>query len=131
MGAEAMRLLLKERRIPDGVFAYNDPLAIGAIGVALDAGLRIPEDIAIIGCGNLHYDSSLRVPLSSIDQNSQQIGERTAEILMGMLESKIRPQLRSIILEPSLMVRASSLRGAKKRQEPKPLAMSSGRRKPR
>jgi LacI family transcriptional regulator len=129
MGAEAMRLLLKEKPIPDGVFAYNDPLAIGAMDVALDANLRIPEDIAIVGCGNLHYDSSLRVPLSSIDQNSQQIGERTAEILFGMLESKVPQQPRSIILEPSLVVRASSMRDKKNQQESKPLARSSGRRK--
>ena len=124
-----MRLLLKEKPIPDGVFAYNDPLAIGAMDVALDANLRIPEDIAIVGCGNLHYDSSLRVPLSSIDQNSQQIGERTAEILFGMLESKVPQQPRSIILEPSLVVRASSMRDKKNQQESKPLARSSGRRK--
>ena len=108
-----MRMLLKEKPIPDGVFAYDDPLAMGAIDEVLDAGLRIPEDIAIIGCGNLHYDSSLRVPLSSIDQNSQQIGERTAGILLGILESKVRPQPLSVILEPSLIARASSLRSAK------------------
>lgn len=129
MGAEAMRLLLKEKPIPDGVFAYNDPLAIGAIDVALDAGLRIPEDIAIIGCGNLHYDSSLRVPLSSIDQNSQQIGERTAEVLLNMLGSKIPPQPRSLILEPSLVIRASSHRRANNRQESNPLALNFRRRK--
>ena len=108
-----MRMLLKEKPIPDGVFAYDDPLAMGAIDEVLDAGLRIPENIAIIGCGNLHYDSSLRVPLSSIDQNSQQIGERTAGILLGILESKVRPQPLSVILEPSLIARASSLRSAK------------------
>jgi LacI family transcriptional regulator len=110
MGAEAMRALLQGRQIPDGVFAYNDPLAIGAIETILDAGLRIPEDIAVIGCGNLHYDRLLRVPLSSVDQNSQAIGERTAEILLGILESKVRPQPMSIILEPSLVVRVSSMK---------------------
>ena len=125
MGAEAMRLLLKEKPIPDGVFAYNDPLAIGAMDVILNAGLRIPEDIAIVGCGNLHYDSSLRVPLSSIDQKSQQIGERTAEILLSILGSKVRPQARSIILEPSLVARGSSLRGAKSGQEPKSPVLNS------
>jgi LacI family transcriptional regulator len=108
MGAEAMRKLLKQRPLPDGVFAYNDPLAIGAMEVILEAGLRIPEDIALIGCGNLHYDKLLRVPLSSIDQNCQAIGERTADTLMGLLESKIRPQPKSIIIEPSLIMRASS-----------------------
>ncbi len=110
MGAEAMRRLLKQRPIPDGVFAYNDPLAIGVIEAILEAGLRIPEDIAVIGCGNLHYDSALRVPLSSIDQNSHGIGERTADILLGILESKIRPLPKSIILEPSLVIRQSSTR---------------------
>lgn len=110
LGAEAMRLLLKRKPRPDGVFAYNDPLAIGAVNAILEAGLRIPEDVAVIGCGNLHYDSLLRVPLSSIDQNSQAIGERTAGILLGILNAKVRPQPRSLILEPSLVIRASSTR---------------------
>jgi LacI family transcriptional regulator len=110
MGAEAMRLLLKQKPLPDGVFAYNDPLAIGVIEAILDMGLRIPEDIAVIGCGNLHYDPALRVPLSSVDQNSQAIGEKCAEILLGILESKNRPPLRSVILQPSLAIRASSLK---------------------
>lgn len=110
MGAEAMRQLLQRKPVPDGVFVYNDPLAIGVMDAILDSGLRIPDDIAVIGCGNLHYDRSLRVPLSSIDQNSQLIGERTAGILLNMLEAKVRPQPMSVILEPSLVVRASSVR---------------------
>jgi hypothetical protein len=76
----------------------------------LESGLRIPEDIAIIGCGNLHYDSALRVPLSSIDQHSQMIGERAAKILLNMIESKVRPHATSVILDPSLVVRSSTLR---------------------
>ena len=44
---------------PDGVFCYNDLLAIGAMDYAIEQGLRIPEDVAIIGCGNLHYDDSV------------------------------------------------------------------------
>ena len=52
---DAMRGLLEGKR-PDGVFCYNDPMALAAIEVALEAGLRIPEDIAFIGCDNLHYD---------------------------------------------------------------------------
>jgi len=110
MGADAMRILLKHNPVPDGVFAHNDPLAFGAMQAVLDTGLRIPEDIAIVGCGNLHYDSLLKVPLSSVDQNSQGIGERCAEILLGILGSKTKPPLKNVILDPSLVVRASSLR---------------------
>jgi LacI family transcriptional regulator len=107
-GAEAMRLLLKQSPIPDGVFCFNDPLAIGALNAILEAGLRIPEDIAVIGCGNLHYDNSLRIPLSSIDQNSQMIGEHAAEILLNLIESKVRPLPVKIVLEPKLVVRGST-----------------------
>ena len=109
-GAEAMRILLGRNPRPDGVFVYNDPLAIGAMSAILEAGLRIPEDIAVIGCGNLHYDDSLRMPLSSVDQHSSMIGERTGNILLRLIESKMRPGPMSVILDPTLVVRSSTLR---------------------
>jgi LacI family transcriptional regulator len=109
-GAEAMRLLLDRKPRPDGVFAYNDPLAIGAMIAILEAGYRIPEDIAVIGCGNLHYDNVLVVPLSSVDQHSQMIGERTGQIILRMIEAKVRPQTVNVILDPALVVRSSTLR---------------------
>src|SRR5579872_1907907 len=88
-GAEAMGQLLSLNQRPDGVFCFNDPLAMGAMNYALDHGIRIPEDIAIIGCGNLHYDDSLRVPLSSIDQHSRKIGEEAARLALRILNSKV------------------------------------------
>lgn len=109
-GIEAMRLLLQQDPKPDGVFCFNDPLAIGAMIAILDAGLRIPEDIALVGCGNLINDDCLRVPLSSIDQHSQMIGQRAAELVLSLLESKQRPRARTIILEPTLVVRSSTQR---------------------
>jgi LacI family transcriptional regulator len=108
LGEEATRHLLRQRPMPDGVFAYNDPLAIGAMQAILDTNLRIPEDIGLIGCGNLFFDGSLRVPLSSIDQNSRAIGEHAASILLNILESKVPPEPLTVILEPSLVARASS-----------------------
>lgn len=113
MGAEAMRILLASRQRPDAVFAYNDPLAIGAMDAILEAGLRIPEDVAVIGCGNLYYNPSLRVPLSSIDQRSGQIGERTAAILLRSLAAQSSQPLARVILTPELVARASTLRQSK------------------
>lgn len=130
MGAEAMRMLLKRRPRPDAVFAYNDPLAIGAMDTILDAGLRVPEDIAVIGCGNLHYNTSLRVPLSSIDQRSSVIGERTASILLRAIESKTKPQPVSVILDPSLVARASTLRKPSRKQQGDTSRRSQHGRKP-
>jgi len=113
-GAEAMGQLLSLRPRPDGVFCFNDPLAMGAMNCALDQGLRIPDDIAVIGCGNLHYDDSLRVPLSSIDQHSRRIGEEAARIVLGILSSKVPPKPETVVLQPELIVRGSTQRRAAK-----------------
>ncbi len=113
-GAEAMCQLLSLKPRPDAVFCFNDPLAMGVMNYALDHGLRIPEDIAVIGCGNLHYDDSLRVPLSSIDQQSRRIGEEAARVTLGILNSKVPPKPESVVLEPVLIVRGSTQRRAAK-----------------
>jgi LacI family transcriptional regulator len=107
-GSEAMRQLLQTTPRPDAVFCHNDPMAIGAMNVILDAGLRIPEDIAVVGCGNLNYNDWLRVPLTSIDQRSHLIGQRAGEILLGMIEGREWPPPAKVILEPTLVVRAST-----------------------
>jgi LacI family transcriptional regulator len=109
-GAEAMRQLLSLKPRPDGVFCFNDPLAMGAMNYALDQGLRIPEDIAVIGCGNLHYDDSLRVPLSSINQHSRLIGEEAGRITLGILKSRMAPMPVAVVLQPELVIRASTMR---------------------
>ena len=118
-GADAMRQLLSLKPRPDGLFCFNDPLAMGAINYAVDQGVRIPEDIAVIGCGNLHYDDSLRVPLSSIDQHSRQIGEEAARIALGILNSKIPPKPQTVVLQPELVVRRSTERHPAKRASSK------------
>jgi LacI family transcriptional regulator len=109
-GAAAMRSLLQREPHPDGVFCHNDPLAIGAMNAILDSGLRIPEDIAVIGSGNLYFDNSLRIGLSSIDQHSAQLGERAGEIVLDIIESKMKPAPRTVILDPTVVVRASTMR---------------------
>jgi|SRR6185437_15020270 LacI family transcriptional regulator len=111
-GAEAMRQLLGLKPRPDGVFCFNDPMAMGAMNYALDHGLRIPEDIAVIGCGNLHYDDALSVPLSSINQHSRRIGQEAARLALGILNSKVPPKPENVILQPELIARRSTLRRA-------------------
>jgi LacI family transcriptional regulator len=110
-GSEAMRQLLERKPRPDAVFCHNDPIAIGAMNVILDAGLRIPEDVALVGCGNLNYNEWLRVPLTSIDQRSHLIGQRAGEILLAMIEGREWPAPSKVILEPALVVRASTTGG--------------------
>src|SRR5260370_35670739 len=75
-GYAAMQKLLQLSPRPDGVFCYNDPAAMGAMKAILEAGLRIPDDVAVVGCGNVRYADNLRVPLSSVDQGTEAIGEQ-------------------------------------------------------
>ena len=83
---------------------------MAAINYATKEGVRIPADIAVVGCGNLHYDDSLRVGLSSIDQHSRQIGEEAARIALAILNSKVPPAPETVVLQPELIVRESSQR---------------------
>ncbi len=111
-GDEAMRKLLKLQPRPDGVFCYNDPTAMGAMRAILDAGLRIPDDVAVVGCGNVFYADFLRVPLTSVDQDSDSIGEHAVNLALSLIGAKapLRPQ--SILLKPRLVKRASTQRSA-------------------
>jgi LacI family transcriptional regulator len=107
-GYQAMRELLESDRRPDGVFCYNDPVAAGAMKAILDAGLRIPGDIAVVGAGNVHYSDLLRVSLTTVDQNTPAIGEHAAEMLLRTVTSKKPVKPETIEIEPRLIVRDST-----------------------
>jgi LacI family transcriptional regulator len=112
-GYESAKLLLANKVRPDGIFCFNDPIALGAMRAIIDSGLRIPEDVAVVGCGNLSYSDFLRVPLSSVDQNSQIIGERAAALALSLALSKKIMRPKSEIISPQLVIRASSQRIAR------------------
>lgn len=112
-GYRAMKELVNLKRPPDGVFCYNDPVAAGAIKAVLESGLRIPEDVAIIGAGNVHYSDLLRVPLSTIDQGSSTIGEKAAKILLDGVGKKTAPPPQRVLIPPRLVMRDSSARNGK------------------
>lgn len=109
-GYNSMKQLLQLKPRPDGVFCCNDPIAMGALRAILDAGLQIPKDIAVVGCGNVHYDDLLKVPLTSIDQDSNGLGTSAAKLALSIIKQKSKSTPRNVLLEPKLVVRASSQR---------------------
>lgn len=125
-GTEATRELLRLRPRPDGIFCFNDPLAIGAMHGVLNEKLRIPEDVALIGCGNLHYDDVLRVPLSSIDQHITQTAGEAVRIMLAILNSKISSQPERVVLQPELIVRQSTQRTRRRLAPPDKRTATSG-----
>jgi LacI family transcriptional regulator len=112
-GAQAMRKLLRLKTRPDAVFCYNDPTAIGAMAAILDSGLSIPGDIAIVGCGNIQHAAYTLVPLTSVDQNTIQLGKSAATLAV---QRRQRPdqqvEHREIIIKPKLVIRRSSIGNA-------------------
>jgi LacI family transcriptional regulator, galactose operon repressor len=109
-GYEGMRRMLNLRPLPDGVFCFNDPVAIGAMKAILEAGLKLPDDISVVGAGNVHYSEVLAVPLTTIDQGTCQIGVLAAELLLARIASKRSMPPRKILIPPKLVERESTRR---------------------
>jgi len=107
-GLRAMQKLLALDARPDGVFCFNDPLAIGAMRAIGECGLRIPRDIAIVGCGNLRFNDALHVPLTSIDQDVICLGRSVAELLLLAIEGEDPVDGPDVVVATRLVVRAST-----------------------
>lgn len=109
-GAQAMRKLLELKAPPDSVFCYNDPTAIGAMAAILEAGLRIPEDIAVVGCGNIQHAAYTLVPLTSVDQDTVQLGKSAASLALNSIERTDQASIsrQDIVIQPKLVIRSSS-----------------------
>jgi LacI family transcriptional regulator len=109
-GYEVVANWIREGNMPTAVLAFSDPAAIGAMRAATDAGLRVPDDLAIVGCGRIHYLDLLRVPLTTVTWPPIGIGGAAADRLIEMIKGK-RGETRSAgetIFTPALVVRASS-----------------------
>jgi LacI family transcriptional regulator len=107
-GRVAMNRLLALKPRPQAVFCFNDALALGAMECALAAGVHVPRDLAVIGCGNYHFDDTLRVPLTSVDQGSAAMGKRLAQLVLDIVASDGKLPAKRIVLRPKVVVRDST-----------------------
>jgi len=106
-GYKAMKKLLAMRPRVDAVFAANDPAAIGAMKAIWDAGLNVPDDVAIVGAGDITFGDLLRVPLTTVSWSREDQGRAAAELLLDRLgEPAAKPQ--RLVIPPHLVVRRSS-----------------------
>jgi LacI family transcriptional regulator len=110
-GIQAMQQLLAVDPRPDAVFCHNDLAAIGALRAILSLGMRVPADVALVGVANWPYLDLFGVPLSSIDQNATQIGDRAAKILLKRMEFGPKSRPTRILIPLKLVVRDSSATG--------------------
>jgi LacI family transcriptional regulator len=106
-GYQAMQRLLELKPPIDAVFAANDPAAIGAMRAIWDAGLSVPDDIAVIGAGDIAHGDLLRVPLTTIGWSKEDLGRRAAELIFDQISGRGDGTFRRIVIPPRLIVRDS------------------------
>jgi len=106
-GKAAMNQLLAGETRPDAVFAVSDTLAAGAMAAIQQAGLRIPQEIAVVGFDGSELADMVSPPLTTLAQPSREIGRRACELV---LQKIIRPDSppQCVIMQGELVMRASS-----------------------
>jgi DNA-binding LacI/PurR family transcriptional regulator len=105
-GAKAMRRLLASGRPVDGLFVANDQMAAGAYTVLQERGLRIPQDVAVVGFDDDSFATSVNPPLTTVHHPIIEMGKKMAEILVDLIEGKDADRVTRI--PTSLVIRESA-----------------------
>ncbi|AKL14341.1 transcriptional regulator RbsR [Kluyvera intermedia] len=106
-GFEAMQMLLALEVRPQAVFICNDAMAVGAYLALYQAGLRVPQDIAIVGYDDIELAQYMTPPLTTIHQPKDELGELAIDVLIHRISDPTQQQQR-LQLTPVLMERGSA-----------------------
>lgn len=107
-GYDAMKRMINQSpSLPTAVFAASDLLAIGAIRAIRDSGLKVPEDISIIGCNNIEACQYIDPPLTTVSQNKEKIGAIASELLHQLIIGPEPEMERAVIVEPAIIARGT------------------------
>lgn len=102
--------LLKEKKLPDGIFAGNDATAVSVICEFIKAGIRIPEEVCVVGFNDDPISRVVNPNLTTIHYPGREMGEIATSTLINTLKGKQSDLLNSIVLNHSLIIRQSSHR---------------------
>lgn len=91
---------------PDGLVVSNDHLAIGLVHGLVSSGVRVPEDVAVVGYDDIEFAAIAAVPLTSVRQPAREMGRTAAEMLLARING--RGELGDVVYQPELVVRAST-----------------------
>ena len=94
--------------MPEAVFCANDLLALGMLRGLLQAGVRVPADVALIGYDDIDFAEASTVSLSSIRQPTYRLGRIATELLLDECDNPDTHAHRQIMFQPELVVRESS-----------------------
>jgi len=106
-GVQAAKALLEEGNLPDAVFAVNDISAIGALQILFERGIKVPEEIALVGFDDISMARMMPVPLTTVRQSTEDLAAVAAGLLMDRIRRGREGIKKNILLPPTLIVRDS------------------------
>ena len=99
--------MLEQGKKPDAVFAISDNMAAGVLQTCIDRGIRIPEELGIIGFDNNNISRYMRPQLSTVGQPRAELGDTAMNLLIDQIEGKEIPNKR-VILPHEIILRGST-----------------------
>jgi DNA-binding LacI/PurR family transcriptional regulator len=106
-GRAAVRELLERADRPTAIFVASDRMAIGGYGAVSELGLRIPQDVAVVGYDDIGPSAMLQPPLTTVRTAYHDFGRLAAQLLLDLIEGRLEAPQR-VVIEPELIVRAST-----------------------
>ncbi len=96
-GSQALRQMQQQAEPPDAVLAVSDVLAVGVVHAAREAGLRVPEDLAVVGFDDIPFTSSQNPPLTTAEQPMYQLGARSVQLLLQCIRRPDSAVVREVL----------------------------------
>lgn len=96
-GIEGARSLLAADQPPTAIFCFNDDIAIGAIHEIKRQGLRVPDDISVVGFDNIKVAAYIDPPLTTVDQPAYDMGRCAVDVLVAMIQGEELPRNREVL----------------------------------
>lgn len=110
-GYECMNNLLKSgKKLPTAIFCFNDVMALGAISAITEKGLRVPQDISVIGYDNIHSSRFYAPPLTTMHQSKSRLGCTALELLLERIENNEKAKEPKVLEFFPELVKRSSVR---------------------
>jgi DNA-binding LacI/PurR family transcriptional regulator len=107
LGYPFAKQLLARKQPFTALFAYNDISAIGSISAFQDAGLRVPDDLSVVGFDDIQSAAFINPPLTTVRQPLPKMGEMAARTLLDRIEGRMK-YVAEIMIQPELVVRRST-----------------------
>ena len=107
-GEQIAPKILALPKLPDAIFAGNDVLALGVINYLLKEGIKVPDQVSVLGFDNVAYAESALIPLSTVSQTPYQLGYTMGDQMLAELSADESHLHQHVVFQPQIVERAST-----------------------